>query len=153
MPSHYEDLETGDTFETSTYTLTREEIKTFAAQFDPQPFHTDEEAAKDSMFGELVASSLHTLCISAYLVVSELILGESGIASMGGFGMDDLRWHDPVYPDDTLHVEVEVLGKTPSNSRTDRGYVDFYRRVFNENGEEVLSMVVKHVIERQASRN
>jgi len=84
MPRYYEDLEVGNVFETGSYTVTKDEIITFAEQFDPQPFHVDEEAAQDSMFGEIVASGLHTLCLSAYLFVSEYLLGEEGVASMGG---------------------------------------------------------------------
>jgi len=61
--------------------------------------------------------------------------------------MDELRWHDPVYPGDTLHVWVEVLKKVPSDTRSDRGYVDFRRSVFNGDDEVVLSMVVHHVVE------
>lgn len=147
MPRYYDDLAVGEVYETSSYTVTKEEITTFAEQFDPQPFHLDEEAARESMFGGLVASGLHTLCLSAYLVVSEFILGEEGVASMGGLGMDELRWHRPVYPGDSLSVQVEVVEKTPSESRTDRGYVDFRRVVSNADGEKVLSMIVHHVVE------
>ena len=151
MIRYFEDIAIGETHETGGYTVTKEEITTFAEQFDPQPFHTDEAAARNSMFGELVASGLHTLCISAYLVVSELVQGEEGIASMGGLGMDSLRWHEPVYPGDTLRVQVEVTDKKPSESRSDRGYVDFDRRVFNDDDEVVLSMIVHHVIARASN--
>lgn len=149
MTRYFEDLAIGEVYETDSYTVTKEEITTFAEKFDPQPFHLDEEAARESMFGGLVASGLHTLCLSAYLVVSEFILGDDGLASMGGLGMDELRWHEPVYPGDSLSVQVEVVEKRPSESRSDRGYVDFRRIVSNGDDETVLSMIVHHVIERE----
>ncbi|WP_323173333.1 MaoC family dehydratase [Natrialba sp. PRR66] len=148
MTDHYEDLEIGETYETGSYTVTEEEIITFAEQFDPQPFHTDEEAAKESMFGELVASGLHTLCLSVRLFITDIIDGDDGIANMGGLGMDDLRWHEPVRPSDTLRVRISVLEKTPSSSRSDRGYVDFRRIVINEADEEVMSIVSHNIVRR-----
>lgn len=145
---HYEDLEVGETYETGSYTVTKEEIIDFAEQFDPQPFHLDEEAAQNSMFGELVASGLHTLCLSVRLFITDIVDGGDGIANMGGLGMDDLRWHEPVRPGDTLRVRVEILEKTPSSSRSDRGYVDFRRTVVNEADEEVMSIVSHNIVRR-----
>lgn len=147
MTDHYEDLEVGETYETGSYTVTKEEITGFAEQFDPQPFHLDEEAAQESMFGELVASGLHTLCLSVRLFVTDIVDGEDGIANMGGLGMDDLRWHEPVRPGDTLRVRVEILEKTPS-SRLDRGYVDFRRSVIDDADEEVMSIVSHNIVRR-----
>jgi acyl dehydratase len=147
MTRYYEDLEIGDTFETGDYTVTKEEIISFAEQFDPQPFHVDEQAAQDSMFGELVASGMHTLCISTRLFITEFVQGEEGIANMGGLGMDDLRWHAPVFPDDTLSLTIEVLDKAPLESRSDGGRVDFRLRVFNADGEVLSNSsynVVRH---------
>jgi acyl dehydratase len=147
MTRYYEDLEIGDTFETGDYTVTKEEIISFAEQFDPQPFHVDEQAAQDSMFGELVASGMHTLCISTRLFITEFVQGEEGIANMGGLGMDDLRWHAPVFPDDTLSLTIEVLDKAPLESRSDGGRVDFRLRVFNADGKVLSNSsynVVRH---------
>ena len=148
MMQYYEDLTVGDTFETGGYTITKEEIIEFAERFDPQPFHLDEEAAKESMFGELVASGLHTLCLSVRLFITDIVDGEDGIANMGGLGMDDLRWHEPVRPGETLRVRVEVVEKTPSSSRSDRGYVDFRRSVVNDADEEVMSIVSHNIVRR-----
>lgn len=145
MTLYYEDLKTGDVFETGGYTVTKEEIITFAEQFDPQPFHVNEEAAQDSMFGELVASGLYTLCISVRLFVTEFIQGEEGVANMGGLGLDELRWHDPVYPGDILHVQIEVIEKQTSESRSDRGYVKFRRRVFADD-KKAMSFVTQNVV-------
>lgn len=151
MTKYFEDLETGDTFEVGSYTVTKSEIIDFAEQFDPQPFHVDEQAAKESMFGELVASGLHTLCLSVRLFVVEFVNSGDGIANMGGIGMDDLRWHQPVTPGDTLTLRIEVLDKSPSDSRADRGYVDFERTVFTDDGEKVLSIVSYNILRRKRS--
>ncbi len=145
---YYEDLTVGDVFETGGYTVTKEEIVEFAEQFDPQPFHVDEEAAAESMFGELVASGLHTLCLSVRLFVTDVVQGENGVANMGGLGMDDLRWHEPVRPGETLRVRVEVLEKNPSESRSDRGYVTFGRSVVVDDAT-VLSITSSNVIRRR----
>ena len=150
MMRYYEDLEIGDTYETGGYTVTEAEIITFAEQFDPQPFHIDEEAAQESIFGELVASGLHTLCLSVRLFVTEFVQVEKGVANMAGSGMDDLQWHKPVYPGDTLHVQVEVIEKRPSESRSDRGYVDFRRCVCTDD-EEVMSVVSHNIVRRKGA--
>lgn len=148
MTRYYEDLAVGDTYETGGYTVTKDEIVDFAAQFDPQPFHLDEEAAEESMFGELVASGLHTLCLSVRLFVTDIVNGEVGIANMGGLGMDDLRWHEPVRPGDTLRVRAEVVEKNPSTSRSDRGYVEFRRSVVTDADEEVMSIRSSNIVRR-----
>lgn len=127
--------------------MTKSEIISFAEQFDPQPFHVDEAAAEDSMFGELVASGLHTLSLATRLTVGDCL---SEIANMGGSGMDELRWYTPVRPGDTLTVRAEILEKTPSDSRSDRGYVDFKRRVYNDDGAEVMSVISHNIVRRRA---
>ena len=147
MTRYYEDLTVGDTYETGGYTVSKEEIVEFAEQFDPQPFHVDEAAAEESMFGELVASGLHTLCLSVRLFVTDFVQGEEGVANMGGLGMDDLRWHEPVRPGDTLRVRAEVVEKTPSESRSDRGYVEFHRTV-HVDGAEVMSITSHNIVRR-----
>ncbi len=149
MTRHFEDLSVGDRFEVGSHTISRSEIVTFAEQFDPQPFHLDEGAAADSMFGELVASGLHTLCLSVRLFVTEFV-GGMDVDNMGGIGMDEIRWHEPVRPGDTLSLRIEVAGKTPSESREDRGYVDFERTVFTEDGTAVLSFVSHNVVGRRS---
>ncbi|MGM0590620.1 MAG: MaoC family dehydratase [Halobacteriota archaeon] len=149
MTRYYEDLTIGATYDVGSYTLTKSEIITFAEQFDPQPFHVDEEAAKESMFGELVASGLHTLCLSVRLFVTEFVTPDEGIANMGGLGMDDLRWHRPVKPGDTLRLRIEVADKRLSESHSDRGYVDFERTVFNDDDEQVLSIRSHNIVRRE----
>lgn len=149
MPLYFEDIEVGTTYEVGRYTVTKDEIISFAEQFDPQPFHTDEEAAKESMFGELVASGLHTLCLCVRLFVTEFVNGETALANMGGLGMDDLRWHAPVTPGDTLSLELEVVETTPSESHDDRGYVTFDRRVYANDGDEPVLSIRSHNIVRR----
>lgn len=148
MTLYFEDIEPGATYEVGAYTVTDEEIITFAEQFDPQPFHVDPEAASESMFGELVASGLHTLCLSVRLFVTEFVQGGPELANMGGLGMDELRWHEPVRPGDTLTLTVEVVEARPSESRDDRGYVEFVREV-TVDGEPVLSVTSHNIVERR----
>jgi acyl dehydratase len=144
MAIYFEDLEPGDTWTVGGYTPTTDEIVDFAEQFDPQPFHVDPEAAADSMFGELVASGLHTMCLAGRLFIVEFVQGK-GLQNMGGLGMDDLRWHEPVRPGDTLELRIEVLETEPSESRDDRGYAHFVRSV-RVDDTEVMSVVSYNVV-------
>jgi acyl dehydratase len=148
MTLYFEDIEPGATYEVGAYTVTDEEMIAFAEQFDPQPFHVDPEAARESMFGELVASGLHTLCLCVRLFVTEFVQGGPELANMGGLGMDDLRWHEPVAPGDTLALTVEVVDARLSESRDDRGYVEFAREV-SVDGEPVLSVTSHNVVRRR----
>ena len=99
------------------------------------------------MFGELVASGLHTLCLSVRLFVTEFVSPEDGLQNMGGIGMDELRWHAPVRPGETLEIEIEVADRTPSESRDDRGYVEFERSTYTD--EKVLSMRSHNIVRRR----
>src|SRR6266446_7934143 len=101
---YWEDFAVGQKFESGSVTLTAEQIKAFAAQFDPQPFHTDEKAAADSFFGGLVASGWHTAAITMRLMVlSELRV----VGGLIGAGLDEVKWPRPVHPGETLHVVPE----------------------------------------------
>lgn len=146
MTLYFEDLAVGDRFDVGSTSVSEEEIIAFAEKFDPQPFHTDVEAARESMFGELVASGLHTLCETTGLVIREFI---SRTANMGARGMDELRWHRPVKPGDTLAVSMEVIEKAPSSSRSDRGYVDYRREVHNQDGDLVMTLVIHAIVRRR----
>jgi len=149
MPTYYEDIAVGDTWSVGSYTISAAEIIEFAEQFDPQPFHTDREAAKDSMFGELVASGLHTLSLSARLFVTKFVDRENGLANMGGLGMDQLRWPNPVRPGDTLTLKIEAVEKTKSESHDGRGYIEFDRTVVSNGTTAVLTYHSHNVVERQ----
>jgi acyl dehydratase len=143
---YYEDLAVGDVFECGEYTITEAEIVEFASEFDPQPYHTDPEAASDTFFGELVASGAHTFSLTVRMTVTNFL---DDLENMGGWGMDELRYHQPVRPGDTLSFEIEVVEKSTSDSHPERGTVDFERRVSDEDGEDVLSVVSHNLVRRR----
>lgn len=115
----FDDLKVGQTFKTGTYKVTKDEIIAFAKQYDPQVFHTDEEAAKKTFFKGLVASGWHTLSLSMRLMVDAKPYGDTPLVGMGG---DNMRFSSPVYPDDELHVEAEIKELRPSSKDSTRGY-------------------------------
>jgi acyl dehydratase len=149
MTVYFEDLTVGDTQTLGSATMPKSDIVEFARQFDPQPFHVDEEAAADSAFGELVASGLHTLCVSVRIFVTEYVNPSDGLANLGGIGFDELRWHEAVTPGDELSLTLKVVEKTPSNSRSDRGYVTFERHLLNQDGVDVLSLRSINIVRRR----
>ncbi|HEY7793625.1 MAG TPA: MaoC family dehydratase [Gaiellaceae bacterium] len=137
MPEHYfDDFEPGQVFELGSRTVTQDEIVDFARQWDPQPFHLDPEAAKDSVFGGLIASGWHTGAMWMRLYV-DAMLGPSG---MGSPGIEELRWLAPVRPGDTLHGRLTVLETTPSERRADRGTVRIRGEMVNGDGVVVMRM-------------
>ena len=141
MMRYFEDVEVGETHQLGEYEVTREEIVEFASKYDPQPFHIDEEAARETMFGELVASGWHTASICMRLLVDGPVDAEDEArATMGSPGVDELRWHRPVRPGDTISATIEVLEKRPSESRADRGYVKTKLEGFNDD-ELVISWI------------
>lgn len=146
MTRYFEDLEPGDVFETSSYTVEKSEILEFAERFDPQPFHVDEEAAADSIFGGLVASGIHTMAVANRLTVAEIF---DEIANLGGRGMDELQFRQPVRPGDTLRVRLEVLEAIRSDRHSDQGYVAYEQRVFNASDEVVLSLRMETIVRRR----
>jgi acyl dehydratase len=139
MPElYFEDLEPGRVHELGSHTVSEEEIVAFARQWDPQSFHVDPEAAKESVFGGLIASGWHTGAMWMRLYVDSLL---DGAASMGSPGIEELRWLAPVRPGDTLHGRLTVLEATPSERRPDRGTVRIRGEMVNQDGMTVLSMV------------
>lgn len=143
---YFEDLEVGETREFGEYHVTEDEIIDFAEKYDPQPFHIDKEAAKESAFGELVASGWHTAAMCMRMLVDGFL---HEYATMGGRGVDELRWKNPVKPGDTLHVRTEILDKRPSESVPKRGYMRFSMEAVNQNDEVVISWVELPMIERR----
>lgn len=138
MPEiYFEDFKVGDVYESAGRTLTRDEIVAFAREYDPQPFHLDEEAARKSIYGGLIASGWQTGSIVFRLAV-DAVIGRA--ASMGSPGIDELRWVRPVRPGDTITVRLEVLEKKPSQSKPDRGAVRVRYEARNQHGETVLTM-------------
>lgn len=129
---YLEDLRVGQTFVTGSVTVTAEAIKAFARDYDPQPFHLDEAAAKDSLFGGLAASGWHTAALSMRLLVDGLPFA-GGLIGVGG----ETTWPRPTRPGDTLTVHVEILEIAPSKSRPDRGMVRTRNETRNQHGEPV----------------
>jgi acyl dehydratase len=134
---YWEDLQPGSTRELGSVTVSAEEIKDFAEQFDPQPFHVDEVAGRRSIFGNLCASGWHTCALAMRLTVDNFL---SQSSSMGSPGLESLRWLKPVYPGDTLSLKHSILESRPLRKRADTGLVRSVWEMFNQNGEKVMQM-------------
>lgn len=135
---YFEDLVPGTIERFGSYTVSREEVTTFAGRYDPQPFHLSDEAAAATHFGRLSASGWHTCAMMMAMLVEHY--RATGHAGLGSPGVDDLRWHKPVYPGDILRCETELLEKTRSRSRPEMGSLRAKMRVYNQHDEVVLSM-------------
>lgn len=144
---YFDDFSVGERFVTRGVTLTESMIIGFAMTYDPQPFHIDVEAARQSNYGGLIASGFQTLALGFRMVLET---GIFRVASMGSPGFDELRWLKPVRPGDTLHTEIEVMEKTPSRSKPDRGILRIAYRIKNQKEEEVLSFLSMHLLRRRA---
>lgn len=134
---YWEDLQPGSVRELGSVSPSAEEIKEFAEQFDPQPFHLDELAGRRSIFGNLCASGWHTCALAMRLTVDNFLRDSS---SMGSPGLESLRWLKPVYPGDTLRLRHTILESRPLRKRPDTGLVRSRWEMFNQNGEKVLEM-------------
>lgn len=147
MPAalYFEDLPIGRRFATRSVTLTLEGCKAFAAEFDPQPFHLDEEAARRSVFGRIAASGWYTASVSMRLLVEGELTIAGGLIGLGG----DMTWPRPTFPGDTIHVETEVLAVRASDSKPDRGIVTVRNQTLNQRGEPVQIAVVKMLVPRR----
>ncbi|MDE1967629.1 MAG: MaoC family dehydratase [Alphaproteobacteria bacterium] len=143
---YFDDFKVGDKFATATKTVTQDMIVEFAKVYDPQLFHLDPVAAKQTHFGGLIASGFQTLALGFRLIWDTGIFAAS---SMGSPGFDDLRWLKPVRPGDTLRVEMEVTESRPSQSKPDRGIVRGAYRYVNQNGEAVLTFNSMHLLKRR----
>ncbi len=146
MTMWFEDFAVGQRFETPGATLSEAQILDFAFQYDPQPFHIDRPAAEAGPFGGLISSGFQTLAVSFRLTYQLGLIAESG---MGAFGMDELRWQQPVRPGDTLKVVLSVLEVRESGSKPDRGFVTFGYETFNQNGEKVMSFKAAQIVRRR----
>jgi acyl dehydratase len=133
---YFEDFTPGQTIELGRRSITRDEIIAFAREFDPQPFHLDEEAAKTTIYGGLIASGWHTAAISMRLLYDGLV---KDTVSLGSPGVDELRWVKPVRPGDTLSGRLTVLECVPSRSKPDRGIVRSTIEMLNQHGEVVVT--------------
>jgi len=143
---HWEDFSPGQVTECGSRLITRAEIIAFAAEYDPQPMHLDEEAARHTMLGGLAASGWHTCCIMMKMIADGLLLDT---ASMGAPGIDEAKWLRPIRPGDTLTVRGSVTNVRVSQSKSDRGFVTFFWEVFNDRGERVMTLVCPQMVQRR----
>ena len=134
---YFDDFEVGHTLQVGTYTVTEEEILTFARQYDPQPFHIDADAAKHSIYGGIISSGWMTCAIMMRLMVTGFL---SKSSSMGSPGVDEIRWLKPVYPGDTLSVSTTCVEVKPSQSKPDRGVAKNRWEARNQHGELVCTL-------------
>jgi len=134
---YFEDFKPGDVIELGSRTISKESILAFAREFDPQPFHTDEEAAKRSIYGGLLASGWHTGSLLMRILNDGLL---KDTASLGSPGVDELRWLKPVRPGDVLSARMTVLESIPSRSKPDRGLIRSLMELRNQHDEVVLTV-------------
>ena len=135
MIEWFDDLKLGMRFKSGEVTVSADDIKRFASEFDPQPFHMDEAAAENTAFKGLAASGWHTAAIAMNLAVQVRPFGPHPLL---GAGVDDLRWMKPVRPGDTLHLEGEVVDLTPSRTKP-QGVVRVKWTAYNQHGEAVYT--------------
>lgn len=142
---YLEDLHVGQRFSTGAHALDEAQIKAFAQEFDPQPFHLDDEAAQSTLFDGLAASGWHTAAITMRLLVEQGLPLAGGIISTGG----EMSWPRPTRPSDILHVECEVVEVIPSRSRADRGIVIVRSETRNQHGDVVQVFTAKLIVPRR----
>lgn len=139
MNRYLDDFNVGELFKAPGFTLSEGQILEFALTYDPQPFHIDAHKAAESPYGGLISSGFQTLALCFRMVV------QSGIfetVSMGGPGIDELRFYAPVRPGDTIRPQAEILSVRPSKSKPDRGIMRIQYRGYNQHGDEVISFIV-----------
>jgi len=145
---YWEDFTVGSVAEHGPRLVTREEIIAFAAEFDPQPMHMDEEFARGTMLGGLAASGWHTCAIGMRLIADGFVLDT---ASMGSPGVEEVRWHKPVRPGDRLMLRHTVLEARPLRSRPDWGLVKFRFELINQAGELVMTQISVNMFGRKSA--
>ena len=144
----YEDYQLGQVERFGAYRVTREQVMEFASKYDPQAFHLDDAAAAASpIFGRLAASGWHTCGMTMRMLTDAWTV--DGYFSLGGTGVDELRWTKPVYPGDVLGVRAEVLSKSAPRSRPELGFVNFFLTVVNQHEEVVMTMKVTNIQQRR----
>jgi acyl dehydratase len=134
---YWEDFTPGLVIEYGPRLVTREEIVAFGREFDPQPFHLSEDAARGTMLGELCASGWHSCCIVMRMSADSFVLNSS---SMGAPGIDEVQWLKPIKPGDELILRATVLATRPSNSRPDMGFVNIQLELFNARHERMMAL-------------
>ena len=144
-PLSLDDLRVGQRFVSGTHQIDEGQIRAFAAQFDPQPFHLDAEAAQGTLFGGLVASGWHTAAVTMRLLVESGLPVAGGIIGAGA----EITWPNPTRPGDVLQVESEVLALRPSRSRPDGGIATMRSETRTQRGDTVQVFVAKLVVPRR----
>ena len=145
---YLEDFTVGQTFGSGRVKVDTEQIKAFAAEFDPQPFHLDENAARETIFGGLAASGWHTAALTMRLLVESEIAPAGGIV---GAGFDEFRWPRPVRPGDELRIESEVLEVRASRSRPNQGLIKVRTTTLNQMDEAVQVQIANLIVPRRPS--
>ena len=142
---YFEDLKTGDRFKSTPYKVTEEGIILFAREFDPQSFHLDPVKAGQTIFEGLIASGWHTAAITMRLFVQTLNFAEGAI----GLGVDELRWPNPVRPNDVLQVETEIVDLRESRSKPNHGIIRLRNVTSNHRGEIVQTMLASALVPKR----
>jgi acyl dehydratase len=145
---YLDDFAAGQSFNAGRVRVDKEQIFAFAKQFDPQPFHVDEQAALKSPFQGLAASGWHTAAMTMRLMVDSEFRPAGGIL---GVGFDELSWPRAVRPGDELHAQIEVLEVRPSKSRPDRGLIRVRTTTFNQNNEPVMIFTGNLLVPRRTA--
>jgi len=148
MIRYLEDFEPGQKFGSGQLSVQAARITSFAAEFDPQPFHLGEDSARETFFKGLAASGWHTAAMTMRLLVDSELKPAGGII---GAGFDEMRWPRPVRPGDELHVESEVLDVRRSKSRPDQGVIKVRTTTLNQNGEPVQVFVGNLIVLRRST--
>ncbi|MTJ83563.1 MAG: MaoC family dehydratase [Telmatospirillum sp.] len=143
---YFESYEVGGVVRFGSVEVTQEEIIAFGTRFDPQSFHVDPEAARQSPFGGLIASGWHTAGLMMRLLTDHYL---SSVAAMGSPGIDELRWLAPVRPGDRLSLRVTVREAVPSRSKPDRGLIRSFIEVLNQNEVVVMTLVAMLLVGRR----
>jgi len=142
----YEDFPPGKTFDLGTYYVSKDEIVDYARVYDPQPFHLDEEAGRQSLLGGLAASGWHTISILMRMTYDAILFDT---LSLGSPGVETLKWARPVLAGDTLSARGEVLSARPLKSRPGIGIANFRFEMHNQNGDLVLVQITNLLVERR----
>ena len=148
-PRYFEDLAVGQKFASPTLSIDADAITAFAAQFDPQPFHLSDEAARRSIFEGLAASGWHTAALTMRLCLASDFRPAGGIIGVGG----ELTWLRPVRPGDELRVEIEVIEMRPSRSRPGQGIARIRVTTLNQDGEPVQTFTPTIFVDRRDHRS
>lgn len=150
MDRYFDDFEVGEVFNAPRFTLSEGQILDYALTYDPQPIHIDAMHAAEGPYGGIIASGFQTLSLCFRMMIQTRIFET---VSMGGPGIDDLRFLAPVRPGDTISTEIEIKSATPSRSKPDRGVLKIECRGFNQHKDQVISFVVIMMGRRQVEAN